>query len=86
MWTGRGCVSWPTHKATRSRCSDHTHTNNDDNMTLDAAGFPRLEPDEPLDLRVVSDDGVHALRAELRNVEAVTQRLVVSWPTERLRL
>src|SRR5712691_3961340 len=55
-------------------------------MTPDAAGFPWLEPDERVDLRVVSDDGVHALRAELKNVEPTTQRLVVSWPTERLRL
>jgi c-di-GMP-binding flagellar brake protein YcgR len=55
-------------------------------MTPEAAGFPRLEPDERLDLRVVSVDGVHALRAELRTVEPGTQRLVVSWPTERLRL
>jgi c-di-GMP-binding flagellar brake protein YcgR len=55
-------------------------------VTPDTAGVPRLEPEERIDLRVISDDGVHALRAELRSVEAATQRLVVSWPTDSLRL
>jgi c-di-GMP-binding flagellar brake protein YcgR len=50
------------------------------------AGAPELSPRQRLDLRIVSDDGVHALRTQLEHLEGTTGRLVVIWPTEQLRL
>jgi c-di-GMP-binding flagellar brake protein YcgR len=47
---------------------------------------PDLRPQQRLDLRVVSDDGVHALRTQLERVDPPTGRLIVDWPTEHLRL
>jgi c-di-GMP-binding flagellar brake protein YcgR len=47
---------------------------------------PELTPHQRLDLRIVSTDGVHALRTQLEQVETATGRLVVIWPTEQLRL
>src|SRR5258708_26144153 len=55
-------------------------------MPHEAAGPPELTPHQRLDLRVVSDDGVHALRPQLQQVDPATGRLIVIWPTEQLRL
>ena len=55
-------------------------------MPHEPAGAPELTPHQRLDLRVVSDDGVHALRTQLEQVDTATSRLVVIWPTEQLRL
>src|SRR5882672_880286 len=55
-------------------------------MPQEAAGAPELTPHQRLDLRVVSDDGVHALRTQLEQIDAATGRLIVIWPTEQLRL
>ena len=55
-------------------------------MPYEAAGSPELTPHQRLDLRVVSDDGVHALRTQLQQVDPATGRLIVIWPTEQLRL
>src|SRR6266849_3536584 len=55
-------------------------------MPHEAAGPPELTPHQRLDLRVVSDDGVHALRTQLEQVDPATGRLIVIWPTEQLRL
>src|SRR5260370_24121575 len=55
-------------------------------MPHEAAGPPELTPHQRLDLRVVSDDGVHALRTQLQQVDPATGRLIVIWPTEQLRL
>jgi len=55
-------------------------------MPREPAGAPELTPHQRLDLRVVSDDGVHALRTQLEQVDTATSRLVVIWPTEQLRL
>src|SRR5260370_1967420 len=55
-------------------------------MPHEAAGPPELTPHQRLDLRVVSDDGLHALRTQLQQVDPATGRLIVIWPTEQLRL
>jgi len=55
-------------------------------MPQEPAGVPELTPHQRLDLRVVSDDGVHALRTQLEQVDPATGRLIVIWPTEQLRL
>ncbi len=55
-------------------------------MPPEAAGPPELTPHQRLDLRIVSDDGVHALRTHLQYFDSATNRLVVIWPTEQLRL
>jgi c-di-GMP-binding flagellar brake protein YcgR len=52
----------------------------------ETVGAPELTPHQRLDLRIVSTDGVHALRTQLEQVETATGRLVVIWPTEQLRL
>jgi c-di-GMP-binding flagellar brake protein YcgR len=52
----------------------------------EVAGAPELTPHQRLDLRVASADGVHALRTRLHKVDSATGRLIVSWPTEQLRL
>jgi c-di-GMP-binding flagellar brake protein YcgR len=55
-------------------------------MPQEVAGAPELTPLQRLDLRVTSNDGVHALRTQLQQVDAATGRLIVIWPTEQLRL
>jgi c-di-GMP-binding flagellar brake protein YcgR len=50
------------------------------------AGAPQLTPRQRLDLRVVSNDGVHLLRTQLEQLDAGSERLVVIWPTEQMRL
>jgi c-di-GMP-binding flagellar brake protein YcgR len=55
-------------------------------MPHEPAGTPELTPHQRLDLRVVSDDGVHALRTQLQHFDSATNRLIVIWPTEQLRL
>ena len=55
-------------------------------MPQEAVGAPELTPHQRLDLRVTSDDGVHALRTQLEHFDSATNRLVVIWPTEQLRL
>ncbi len=55
-------------------------------MPQEPSGAPELTPHQRLDLRVVSDDGVHALRTQLQHFDSATNRLVVIWPTEQLRL
>ena len=52
----------------------------------ETVGAPELTPHQRLDLRIVSDDGVHALRTQLEQVDTATGRLIVIWPTEQLRL
>ncbi len=52
----------------------------------ESAGAPELTPRQRLDLRIVSVDGVHALRTQLEQLDAATGRLVVIWPTEQMRL
>jgi c-di-GMP-binding flagellar brake protein YcgR len=55
-------------------------------MPTETVTVPDLRPRQRLDLRVVSDDGVHALRTQLERVDPPTGRLIVDWPTEHLRL
>ncbi len=55
-------------------------------MPQEVAGAPELTPLQRLDLRVTTDDGVHALRTQLQQVDPATGRLTVIWPTEQLRL
>jgi len=55
-------------------------------MPHQPAGAPELTPHQRLDLRVTSDDGVHALRTQLEQIDSATGRLIVIWPTEQLRL
>jgi c-di-GMP-binding flagellar brake protein YcgR len=55
-------------------------------MPQEPSGAPELTPHQRLDLRVVSEDGVHALRTQLQHFDSATNRLVVIWPTEQLRL
>jgi c-di-GMP-binding flagellar brake protein YcgR len=50
------------------------------------ASAPELAPRQPLDLRVVSDDGVHSLRTQMEYFDRASGRLRVGWPTDRLRL
>ena len=52
----------------------------------ETAGAPELTARQRLDLRIVSVDGVHALRTQLEQVDTTTGRLVVIWPTEQMRL
>ena len=43
-------------------------------MPHEPAGPPELAPHQRLDLRIVSDDGVHALRTQLQQVDPATGR------------
>lgn len=52
----------------------------------EAAEGPDLAPHQRLDLRIVRDDGVHALRTQLEHLDPATGRLEVIWPTEQMRL
>src|SRR5579859_4300219 len=52
----------------------------------ETAGGPELTPRQRLDLRIVSVDGVHALRTQLEQLNETAGRMVVIWPTEQMRL
>jgi c-di-GMP-binding flagellar brake protein YcgR len=50
------------------------------------AGAPELARDDWIDLGIVGDSGVHTLRTQVQRVDESSGRLVVSWPTEQMRL
>jgi c-di-GMP-binding flagellar brake protein YcgR len=55
-------------------------------MPPQAADVPELRPGQRVDLHIVSDSGVHALRTSFERLDALSGRMVVAWPTEHLRL
>jgi hypothetical protein len=47
---------------------------------------PELAPRQPLDLRIATRDGLHALRTHLEWIQSQGGRLCVDWPTPGSRL
>jgi len=55
-------------------------------MPPEMAGAPELAPQQPVNLRVSTADGVHALHTEVHRVDLQSGRVAVGWPMANRRL